>query len=80
MSNETTTSFTIRQFCEAYHISKSSYYLLRRQGKTPRELHIGDRIVVITRESAADWEARMYAEQSEGGEMSNEKPLERATN
>lgn len=56
-------SFTIPQFCAAYHISQPHYYSLKKAGKAPRELRIGRR-VVIPRKSADEWEARMLAEQS----------------
>ncbi|KWI36353.1 hypothetical protein WM04_06870 [Burkholderia ubonensis] len=56
-------SYTIPQFCAAYHFSRVHYYHLKAQGKGPQELRFGRR-VVITLQCAKDWEARMLAEQS----------------
>ncbi|MBR8161323.1 hypothetical protein KDW98_09075 [Burkholderia vietnamiensis] len=55
-------SYTIPQFCAAYHFSRVYYYTLKAQGKAPTELRLGRR-VVITRKCAEEWEARMLAEQ-----------------
>lgn len=55
-------SYTIPQFCAAYHFSRVYYYTLKAQGKAPKELRLGRR-VVITRKCAEEWEARMLAEQ-----------------
>lgn len=61
------TSYTIPQFCAAYHFSRVYYYTLKSQGKAPKELRFGRR-VVITRKSVEEWEARMLAEQTADGE------------
>ena len=52
-------AYTIREFCEAHRISKSTYYNLRKQGLGPdqcrgAELRPGGR-VIITMEAAARW-------------------------
>ncbi|WP_341313899.1 hypothetical protein WN982_00380 [Paraburkholderia sp. IMGN_8] len=60
-------SYTIPQFCAAYHFSRVYYYTLKAKGKAPKELRIGRR-VVITRKCAEEWEAMMLAEtQADGG-------------
>ncbi|KWA79529.1 hypothetical protein WL30_32660 [Burkholderia ubonensis] len=56
-------SYTVPQFCAAYHFSRAQYYVLKEQGKTPQEMRIGRR-VVITRRAAQAWEDRMMAEQA----------------
>jgi hypothetical protein len=47
-------AYTIARFCEAHGISEALYFKLRTQGRGPRELRIG-RKVLITHESAAAW-------------------------
>ncbi|MDR5772908.1 MULTISPECIES: hypothetical protein [unclassified Caballeronia] len=56
-------SYTIPQFCAAYHFSRVYYYTLKAQGNGPKELRLGRR-VVITRKSAEEWEALMLAKQT----------------
>jgi len=45
---------TILSFCESNAISESKYYLLKRQGRGPREIDLGDRII-ITEEAERAW-------------------------
>jgi len=59
-------SYTIPQFCDAYHISRGHYYALKEQGLAPKELRLGRR-VIITRRAAEEWEDRMSTQQSEVG-------------
>jgi hypothetical protein len=47
-------AYTIREFCDAHRISKSTFYNLRKQGLSPEEAHVRDR-VIITMEAAARW-------------------------
>jgi predicted DNA-binding transcriptional regulator AlpA len=47
-------AYTIEEFCEAHRFSRSMYFNLRKEGKTPREMRIGNR-VVISREAAEAW-------------------------
>lgn len=68
------TSYTIPQFCAAYHFSRVYYYTLKAQGKAPQELRIGRR-VVITRKCAEAWEARMLAEQQADGNDWTKDPI-----
>ncbi|NHZ83951.1 excisionase [Massilia sp. CCM 8695] len=57
-------SYTIPQFCAAYHISRVHYYTLKDQGKVPQELRLGRR-VIITRRAAEAWEEKLLKEQNE---------------
>ena len=63
------TSYTIPQFCDAYHFSRVHYYTLKQQGLTPKELRLGRR-VVITRRAAAEWEDRVSALQENNNRKS----------
>jgi hypothetical protein len=55
-------SYTIPQWCAAYHISRAHYYVLKEQGNAPTELRLGRR-VIITRRAAEEWEDRMMRQQ-----------------
>jgi hypothetical protein len=47
-------AYSIAEFCEAFGISIRTYFKLREQGKGPREMRLGRR-VLITVESALTW-------------------------
>jgi predicted DNA-binding transcriptional regulator AlpA len=47
-------ALTIDEFCKAFGISRSLYYILRRQGLGPREMRFGSHIV-ISMEAADQW-------------------------
>ncbi|MFK3739398.1 hypothetical protein [Massilia sp. TN1-12] len=51
-------SYTIPQFCDAYHFSRVHYYSLKKQGLAPAEIRVGRR-VIITRRAAEQWEDRL---------------------
>ena len=51
-------SYTIPQFCDAYHFSRVHYYSLKKQGMAPAEIRVGRR-VIITRRAAEQWEDRL---------------------
>jgi predicted DNA-binding transcriptional regulator AlpA len=53
--------FDIRSFCEANHISRGFFYKIAAEGKGPRTIRIG-RKVLISREAAAEWRQRMEAD------------------
>jgi hypothetical protein len=53
--------FTIKEFCDRYRIATSFYFKLQKQGKGPRTMRIGSK-VLITAEAAADWAAAIEAE------------------
>ena len=52
---------TILSFCDSNAISESTYYSLKRHGKGPREINLGDRII-ITPEAERDWRIEREAE------------------
>jgi hypothetical protein len=52
---------TIPSFCESNAISESKYFDLKRRGKGPREIDLGDRII-ITPEAERDWRVEREAE------------------
>lgn len=54
MSGESSSAFSIAQFCQMHGISKSYYYLLRQRGEAPRETRLGRRRL-ISAEAAAAW-------------------------
>lgn len=47
-------AWTIADFCLAYSMSRSFYYVLRHEGRGPKETRLGSKIL-ITREAAAQW-------------------------
>ena len=53
--------YSIGEFCTAHRISESMYFKLKKQRRGPREMHVGDR-VLISFEAAADWRAAREAE------------------
>ena len=65
---------TIPEFCKTYLFGTTRYYKMRREGRGPRELRIGN-IVRITSEAEAEWvreheqptgtEARLIARERE---------------
>lgn len=50
--------FTISSFCTAHDLSEAMFHKLRSQGRAPRLLRVGTR-VLITFEAAAEWRAKM---------------------
>jgi hypothetical protein len=44
----------IDEFCKAHSISRSFYFLLKQEGRQPREMRVGNR-VLISNEAAAEW-------------------------
>lgn len=54
-------AFTISQFADAHHVSRTHVYELIKQGKGPRLMKLGRR-TLISLEAAADWRRRMEAE------------------
>ncbi len=51
-------TYTIIQFCEAHHISRSMYYKQVKLGQGPRVMRVGRRRL-ISYEAAAEWRQRM---------------------
>jgi hypothetical protein len=56
--------FTIKKFCDRYEIAPSFYFKLQRQGRGPRTMRIGSK-VLITAQAASDWVAAREAETAE---------------
>jgi predicted transcriptional regulator len=48
-------ALTIADFCRAYQISQDHYFKLKRQGKGPREMKLGTKILITLR-AAEQWE------------------------
>ncbi len=48
-------SFSIPEFCARHGIGLTLYRTLRKEGKGPKEKHVGDR-VIITQEAETEWE------------------------
>ncbi len=59
-------SYTIPQWCAAYHVSRSYYYALREQGNAPQEIRMGNRVIILRR-SAEKWEEHMLSQQTVPG-------------
>ena len=49
-----TQTMTVRQFCDCYNLSHSTFYRLQRAGKGPVTMRIGRR-VLIPNEQAREW-------------------------
>jgi hypothetical protein len=54
-------SDTVPVFCKKNRISVAFYYKLKLQGKTPREMHLGNKRL-ISKESAEQWRKDREAE------------------
>jgi hypothetical protein len=48
-------AYTIAEFCAANRIRESFYYKLKKQGRGPRERHVGRR-VIITEDANREWQ------------------------
>ena len=51
-------TYTVKQFCNSHHISRSMFYKLLQQGQGPRLMAVGRRRM-ISFEAAADWRQQM---------------------
>jgi len=54
-------AYDVQAFCLAHHISRAFFYKLLDQGKGPRVMKVGRRLL-ISREAAADWRRAMEQE------------------
>ena len=54
-------TYTVKQFTQTYNLSRSTIYRLWRDGRGPRVLRVG-RKVLITVEAAQEWARSMEAE------------------
>lgn len=57
-------SSTIAQFCTRHHIGHTTYFKMRKDGCSPKELRVG-RVVRITAEAEREWLERMQASTTE---------------
>ena len=48
-------AFKIREFCKAHGLSVASYYMLKKLGLGPREMHLAGNMIRISAEAAAAW-------------------------
>jgi hypothetical protein len=53
----------VPEWCTKHRISRSFYYVLKTQGKGPRELRLGSKIL-ITHKADAEWLQAREAEQA----------------
>ena len=56
-------ALSVPEFCEAFRISRDFYYKLKRQGRAPREMKLGNR-TLISLEAAAEWRVAIEGESS----------------
>jgi hypothetical protein len=70
-------AYTIATFCVAHDISESFYHKLKSQGRAPREMHVGTR-VLISYEAAADWRAAREAETADALSSTTNNDIESA--
>ena len=49
--------YTIKEFCDYYKISPSTFYKMERHGIAPKLLRVGAK-VLITAEAAKEWEKK----------------------
>jgi predicted DNA-binding transcriptional regulator AlpA len=54
MPDATRLAFSIGEFCAAVGISRATYYTLPPDQR-PREMHVGARRVLISRQAADEW-------------------------
>ena len=59
-------SFTIAEFCAAEKICRASFYNLKKQGKAPRLMLVGNQ-TRIRAEARADWHREREAEAAAAG-------------
>ena len=58
MDNSKHGARSVDEFCADHRISRAFYYKLRREGRGPREMRVGSR-VIVSDEAAADWRRSM---------------------
>jgi hypothetical protein len=61
MQAEPQAVFTIKEFCDRYRIALSFFFKLQKQGKGPRTMRIGSKVLIMA-QAAADWVAAIEAE------------------
>ncbi len=53
-------AFSIPEFCQTHAISRALFYVLQKDGRAPRTMQVGRR-VLISIEAAAEWRRKMEA-------------------
>jgi excisionase family DNA binding protein len=53
-------AYTIAEFCEAFRVSRGTFYNLQRKGEAPRVFRLGKRVLILS-EAVADWIRRNEA-------------------
>jgi hypothetical protein len=53
-SDQSRLALSIDEFCKAHGFSRATYFIERQRGHGPREMRVGNR-VLISQEAAADW-------------------------
>ena len=56
--NETLDAYSIEEFCRRHSISRSTYFVMQKEGTGPVEGHAKNR-VLITKESALAWRQKI---------------------
>ena len=51
-------AYSINDFCRMHSISRAKFYLLLKEGNTPRIMKVGQR-TLISKEAAAEWRKSM---------------------
>lgn len=54
-------AYTIQQFADAHHVSRTHVYALLKTGRGPRVMRVGRRTLVSV-EAAADWRRQVEQE------------------
>lgn len=49
-------AYTIPEFCKAYRLSRSQYYIMKLAGIGPVEMHLGGKKRLISFDAAAEWQ------------------------
>lgn len=51
-------AISIDEFCAAHDLSRATFYSLRKEGKAPRVMVVGRRVLIST-DSAREWRERI---------------------
>ena len=53
-----TQAYSVAEFCSTHQISRTHFYHLVKEGRAPKIMKVGRR-VLISKEAAAEWRKRM---------------------
>jgi hypothetical protein len=65
-------ALSIAEFCAANGIGQTTFFKLRKQGKAPRMMQVGSR-VLISAEAAKDWREELEAQLSQNSQTTRER-------